>query len=253
MSHNCAPRWWGAPHPNPDMNSINAVFFDLFHTLVDVAGAPGASGRYTADILGVDRQAWNAACFGDLHEISRPTEHVEVVRVLAHSIDPSIPMVRIEQAAVERQRRFDHALMCIEPQVVAVLDGLRTRGFKLGLISNASSGEVRAWGQSPLAPLFDRAIFSCECGLRKPDPAIFRHALAELGVCARESLFVGDGGSDEHRGAGRAGLYPVLLTRYLRGPGSGKKRAERLRWAKREIGALDELPGMIEGLRVGDR
>lgn len=230
---------------------IKAVFFDLFHTLVDVAAAPGACGRYTADILGVDRQAWSAACFGEQHDITRPTEHLETIRTLAHSIDPSIPLARIQEAALERQVRFDHTLRHVEPEVVAVLGELRARGFKLGLISNASTGEVRAWGQSPLAPLFDRAIFSCRCGLRKPDPAIFHHALAELGVGARESLFVGDGGSDEHWGAGQAGLYPVLITRYLRGTGRDEKRAQRRRWTKEEIGSLDELPGMIERLRAG--
>ena len=41
------------------MTPIRAVCFDLFHTLVDVGRTPGTPGRYTADILGLDRDAWN--------------------------------------------------------------------------------------------------------------------------------------------------------------------------------------------------
>jgi epoxide hydrolase-like predicted phosphatase len=39
---------------------------------------------------------------------------------------------------------------------------------------------------------FDMAIFSCEVGLAKPDPAIYRLVLDRLGVCAEESIFVDD-------------------------------------------------------------
>jgi FMN phosphatase YigB (HAD superfamily) len=40
-------------------------------------------------------------------------------------------------------------------------------------------------------------------------------------VTASESLFVGDGGSDEHRGARRVGLRTALVTRHLRGSPPG--------------------------------
>ena len=52
-------------------------------------------------------------------------------------------------------------------------------------------------------------------GVAKPGPGIYEHALSRVGVAAREALFVGDGGSDEHRGARRVGLRTALVTRYL--------------------------------------
>jgi putative hydrolase of the HAD superfamily len=63
-----------------------------------------------------------------------------------------------------------------------------------------------------LASRFDVTIFSCEVGIRKPDPPIYRAALEGLGVDARHALFVGDGGSDEHRGARAVGLRAVFVT-----------------------------------------
>lgn len=227
------------------MFTYKAVLFDLFHTLVSVSTAPGVSGRYTADILGVDRSDWNRACFSDLHEICRPTEHHDVVRALAHSLDPSIPEEKIQAATQERQRRFDHALLNVESETLALLAELKQLGYKLALVSNASTAEVRAWQDSPLASYFDEVLFSWECGLRKPEAAIYREALNRLECSHHEALFVGDGGSDEHQGAREVGLDNVLLTRHL-----AKLKDEQLRkrqaQVKWEISHLSALPGLLQ-------
>lgn len=216
------------------------ILFDLFHTLVDVGSVPDSKGRYTADILGVERDAWNQACFGSAHDICRPTVHVDIIRELAHSLDPTIPEVAIRQAAQERQQRFDYALENVEPQVVDVLAQLRQSGLRLGLLSNASSGEVAAWPRSPLAGLFEEAFFSCQCGLAKPDEAFYRHALDTMDVAVTETLFVGDGGSHEHVGARRVGIDNVLITRHISHFDEARlaPRREAARW---EIAHLNEL------------
>lgn len=226
------------------MSTYSAILFDLFHTLVDVPGAPGASGRYTADILGVGRDEWNRACFSDLHDICRPTEHLGVVRQLAHSIDSSISEEQIRIATEERQRRFDYALLTVEEETLRLLERLKGRGYRLALLSNASTGEVSAWNDSPLAALFDEAIFSWSCGMQKPDSAIYHEALHRLGCQVHEALFVGDGGSSEHQGASAIGLDNVLLTRYLKRM-DRERLEERRNWVKWEIDHLDELLGLL--------
>lgn len=229
--------------------SYKVIFFDLFHTLIDVSTAPGASGRYTADILGVGREEWNAACFGAAHNITGPSSQREVIRALALGLDPTISVERIEEAAVERQRRFDHALVHVEAEVLAVLGELRAGGYRLCLISNASTDEVVAWPSSPLCTLFDAAVFSCHCGWCKPQPEIYRHALQGMGVSAGEALFVGDGGSDEHLGAARVGLDNVLLTRYLDHDDEERLSACRAaaRWEIAHLGELLPLLRRLEG------
>lgn len=216
---------------------MKAFIFDLFHTLVDVGRAPGAAGRYTADILGVGRAEWNAACFSDAHDICRPTSHYEVIRKLGYSIDPSIPEYRIREAAEERQGRFDHALKNVDAETLSTLEQLRDRGFRLGLISNASTGEVSAWNDSPLAPLFDRAVFSCHCGMKKPDAGIYHHTLDLLGLKAPECFFVGDGGSREHAGASAVGMRTVMITRFI----DEKTRRERGEGVQMEVDSISRL------------
>lgn len=228
--------------------SYKVILLDLFHTLVDVGSAPEASGRYTADILGVPREEWNKACFSDSHDICRPTCQLDVIRSLAHSLDPSIPEAVIREAASERQRRFDHALQQVEQEVLDSLAALRGMGLRLALLSNASTDEVRAWPESPLATLFEQAFFSWECGCAKPQAQFYQYALNTMGVVAGQTLFVGDGGSDEHIGAREMGIDNVLLTRHI-GHYDKARLAPRRAAVKWEVESLAQLQALLESFR----
>lgn len=197
------------------MGNIQGICFDLFNTLVSVGQVPAHVGPFTADILGVDKQAWRDACFGEHHDICGPTDATDNLRRLAHSIDPRIPEVTIRHATRVRQRRFDYALKHVDAEVLKVLHDLRQNGLRLALVSNASTSEVQAWPVSPLAPLFDTTVFSCDCGSMKPEAGIYKQALTELVLAPQDCLFVGDGGSNEHHGAYAIGMKPVLLRQYL--------------------------------------
>jgi putative hydrolase of the HAD superfamily len=94
----------------------------------------------------------------------------------------------------------------------ALLDGLRDRGLRLGLVSNAfDPGWLlhRDLEQMGLAERLDFAVFSSEVGFRKPDPRIFRVALEALGVAPENTLFVGDRLYEDVRGAGELGMTTV--------------------------------------------
>lgn len=225
---------------------FHAVCFDLFHTLIDVGTTRGTPGRYTADILGLDREDWNRACFSGAHDITSPTDHREVVRAMAHSLDPSISLSLIHEAADERRERFDYTLRNVDDGVLEVLAGLRARGLRLGLISNASTGEVSAWPDSPLAGFFDAAVFSCHCGYAKPDVRIYRHTLELLGAEPARTAFVGDGGSDEHAGAAEAGLFGVMTTEHIGTRFTEDQLARRGRHARARVDGLARLSELLE-------
>ncbi len=218
---------------------MRAICLDLFHTLVDVGAVPLSEGAFTADILGLDHEAWNAACFGAHHEIRRPTDHLEVIRRLARSLDPEIPETRIRLAAEARQRRFAHALRNPPQTTLHLVETLAGRGWRLCLVSNASSGEVAAWEQSPLARWFHTALFSCHCGVAKPDPAIYHLAAERLGTPPERCWFVGDGGSRELEGARGVGMRP-LRVQWFRDRGQSGAAAEVV--AVREV---EELLGRV--------
>jgi putative hydrolase of the HAD superfamily len=94
----------------------------------------------------------------------------------------------------------------------ALLETLRERGLKLGLVSNAfDPGWLlhRDLEQMGLADRLDFSVFSSEVGVRKPHPAIFERALEALAVEANRAVFVGDRLFEDVRGAGELGMTTV--------------------------------------------
>jgi putative hydrolase of the HAD superfamily len=75
------------------------------------------------------------------------------------------------------------------PIMYDALRTLRANGVRTGLLSNS-------WGnhypRELWAELFDVTVISAECRMRKPDPAIFRHALDLIGLPAAECVFIDD-------------------------------------------------------------
>ena len=94
----------------------------------------------------------------------------------------------------------------------ALLEALRSRGLKLGLVSNAfDPGWLlhRDLERMGIAERIDFAVFSSELGKRKPHPAIFERALDALGVVADDSMFVGDRLYEDVRGSNEVGMTSV--------------------------------------------
>ena len=192
---------------------VRAFVFDLWGTLV-----PSPTGRrddvvcaMAAD-LGVETSAY-AAAFRDSHAerftgASGSLEHT--VEALAARCGGTPSVVAVARAA---RRRLDltRSLLAAGDESLAVLDELRERGFRLGLVTDSSVETPTLWSKTPLAARFDAVAFSCLLGVRKPDPAIFLAGLERLGVPARECAYVGDGGGGELSAAQALGMRAVRL------------------------------------------
>jgi putative hydrolase of the HAD superfamily len=91
----------------------------------------------------------------------------------------------------------------------ALLEALRDRGLKLGLVSNAIDPPGllhRDLEQLGVAQRLDVAVFSSETGRRKPDPSIFEAALSRLDVAPARALMVGDSVANDIAGAKALGM-----------------------------------------------
>ena len=102
--------------------------------------------------------------------------------------------------------------MTVHDPVVDHVRALREQGYKLALVTNNVREGAAAWRSLvPVDELFDVVIDSSEVGMRKPNPAIFHHALAELGgVAPDEAVFLDDTPGNVE-GARRAGLHAILV------------------------------------------
>jgi len=79
----------------------------------------------------------------------------------------------------------------VDRELIAYIRSLRPR-YKTGLISNAWDGLRPYLEREKFADAFDVLTISAEVGVMKPDPAIFQHALDQLGVKPKEAVFVDD-------------------------------------------------------------
>lgn len=198
--------------------ATRGVIFDLFQTLTGLE-SERSDLPATSEVLGVDRGAWDQILTlrSRWRLAGGERDPYRIVRRMAHEIDPTIADERIREAAEMRVSRFRHSLMSVPKANVEALKQLREDGLRLGLISNADTMEIAAWTDCPLAGLFDVEVFSCEVGLVKPEPAIYRRCLEALALEAGECLFVGDGGSNELLGARQAGLRTVFVSGVIAG------------------------------------
>ncbi len=87
---------------------------------------------------------------------------------------------------------------------------LRAAGYRTAILTN----NVKEWGQywkgSIPIDLFDFIVDSCDVGLRKPDPAIYRVTCERLGVAPEAAVFLDD--TRRHvEGARHVGLHAILV------------------------------------------
>lgn len=189
---------------------IKTVFFDLFFTLV----VPRYQKQTEYHAAGLNRLEWEKyAEDAELYKeraLGRITEPAEIIEKIVAAIPKKIENDAKAQILHRRQQRMKNALCSVDAEILAVLGALRQKGCKLCLISNADFIDCMFWHDSPLCPLFDEAVFSCNTGMLKPDPAIYRYSMELTGAKPQQSLFVGDGGSNELFGAKQAGMQTVF-------------------------------------------
>jgi putative hydrolase of the HAD superfamily len=97
---------------------------------------------------------------------------------------------------------------------VPVLEELKRRKFRMGIISNWDHRLFSIVEQLGLSHFFEQVTASSAVGTAKPGKKIFEAALVAMKASPGESLHIGDSLEDDFRGATRAGLAAVLLDRH---------------------------------------
>lgn len=97
---------------------------------------------------------------------------------------------------------------------IETLRELKSRGYRLALLSNWDRRLRPLVKGVGLAPFFEHLIISSEVGAEKPDPRIFRMAEAQLGLPPERFLHVGDSVHHDVEGARKAGWRCILVSRH---------------------------------------
>jgi HAD superfamily hydrolase (TIGR01509 family) len=100
------------------------------------------------------------------------------------------------------------------PEAVSVLEALRDRGLRTGLLSNTHW--PREWHEQRLdddglTDLLDAAVFTSDLDYRKPHASAFGAVLDVLGVEPEHAVFVGDRLHDDVFGASSIGMRTIWV------------------------------------------
>lgn len=122
---------------------------------------------------------------------------------------------------------WDNMLLNVSvfPDVVPILKSLREK-YKIGLISNTGCFSVDEFKQRGYDKLFDYAAFSCDVGVLKPDPKIFKIVMEKFGTIPSETVMVGDNLQDDVMAAENLGMRGVLIKRDFEGYGAKPSHTE---------------------------
>lgn len=176
----------------------STVIFDLFGTLIRLTRDTHPylklcratnSGRRLRESLTVDAPTLGDFC--DHLAQPHPSNMVDLQRDLD---------VDVASASL-----FDDSL--------PALIGLRDLGVTMALISNLASPYKAAFRNLGLGRYFDHVVFSCDVGLAKPDPDIYRLAIAKLGIDATDAIMIGDKHRADVAGPMVCGIRGFLIDR----------------------------------------
>lgn len=204
-----------------------AVFFDLYGTLIDIRSDEGAP------------RAWNAlyealrdagAEYADADGVKRAFDEGLAQVMEGHELDQwyepdYIPvyqrMLANRGAAADEGlardmgrvfRRASTNLFRLYPGVMAMLDTLKGEGIRAVLVSNAQSCFTRPeLALLGLDKALDDVLISSEEGVRKPGAALFERALRREGFTADQVVMVGNDSVNDIGGAKSAGIGGIYF------------------------------------------
>lgn len=208
--------------------SYTDLIFDLYGTLVDIHTDENSDvwdktavffGFYGAHYTGPDLHSAFASamhqreasagqsyeCFPDI-----PCQEVMTQLFREKDVTENADLLGIQAAQLMRIASMEY--IRLYPYVREALAGLRRKGFRLWLLSNAqqvfTAYELR---HLDLGEEFDKVYLSSDYLCRKPDIRFFRALLEEQNLDPRSCLMIGNDRNTDIAGAAAAGLDTLYM------------------------------------------
>jgi len=193
-----------------------AVIFDMYETLITHYNCPLYFSAEMAADAGVPVERFQPLWRATEYErtVGKMTFEDVIIRILEENNCYSEDILKkiADKRTATKEECFKH----LHEEIIPMLEALKERGIKLGLISNCFSEEAVVIRNSVLFPYFDGVCLSYEQGIQKPDKEIYRRCMEQLSVMPSECVYVGDGGSFELETARELGMTAVQAVWYLK-------------------------------------
>lgn len=121
------------------------------------------------------------------------------------------------QVALRSMYRITQANWFAEDDAIPMLETLKSRGFRLGIISNGADDQntYTLIEKAKIHSYFEYIISSAAFGKRKPHPGIFNAALNHFQIPAEQAVMIGDTFEADIVGAHAVGMNSVWVTRRI--------------------------------------
>ena len=200
------------------MRVPEVVLFDAGNTLVfldhdALAEAARAAGLTTSGAAlratePLAKQRYEAALTQGMSHEEGWSLYIETIFTAA-----GVAHARAREATLAARRAHDEFNLWrkVPADLRPALDHGKRAGLRYGVVSNSEGKLVELFAKVGLDGYFEHVVDSALEGVRKPDPEIFRRALARMQVPAAAALYVGDIPHVDVDGARGAGVDAVLV------------------------------------------
>jgi len=199
--------------------NFDAVLFDAAETLFTTRGSVGdiyhdVAVRYGSPASATEIQAAFIRQFRNSGPLTTDEEKIWWKQVV-HRVFSDVGMVEdFDRFFDEVYEQFrDSRGWRLFPETREVLEELRSRKLRIGIISNFDSRLYSVMKDLEIASYFDSVTISSETGYAKPQMEIFEAAIRSIGAPANRIVFAGDSLVDDFQAGQTAGLAAFLLDR----------------------------------------
>lgn len=177
-----------------------------------VIGGVGNSGPSFSDqvciLLGIDKPTYNEAFFGIYQMIN--LGGVATWREFLPSLLDRLGRPERLNDVIAINDNEERKLRIVSSVMMDIVDAIRQRGYKTGLLSNNTIEGGRAMRVAGLDDHFDTFHISAETKLMKPNPEAFQKFTHDLGVNIQELVFI-DNSKNNLSTASKCGYTPILF------------------------------------------
>jgi putative hydrolase of the HAD superfamily len=193
--------------------SYHAVLFDPFDTLLYTIPAPNRGRAFALlESLGISEDDWRRGWRASFDVAVRGQTADMAERVALTLREAGVAPLPPETVRLLVSLLETRATAALYDDVPGTIAALRTRGYRVGLISNLTTEEKGIVDEFNLRSLFDVAVVSYEIGMAKPEAGVFLHAAERLGLAPEGCVFVDD--QPRYLAGGiAAGMCGVLIRR----------------------------------------
>ncbi|RAP47473.1 MAG: haloacid dehalogenase [Methanosphaera sp. rholeuAM74] len=225
---------------------IKAVFFDMDDTLYDTSGFAAIARRAAVkSMVHNGLKCSEDEGYSRLMDIikdmgSNYDKHFDILTKEVNGSED--PLIIVNGIITYHNTKF--AMLKLEPECFSILLYLKSKNYKVGLITNGK--EIKQWEKLVrlgVYPFFDEVITSEAVGVEKPDPEIFKIAMERLNVTAGTSLMVGNSFETDILGACNAGIRSMLINSKL--TDDQKKFVEDNNYNVSELSSLIDLMNIL--------